>query len=90
MSKEELKQVSDSKTTKTIKKGQPIFEEGEKLNGVYCVRNGVSKLSKLRANGVGPRMEGKGSHACDAALKDRRELPRDTTAVLVRPAHLTA
>ena len=51
MSKEELKQVSDSKTTKTIKKGQPIFEEGEKLNGVYCVRNGVSKLSKLSANG---------------------------------------
>ena len=51
MSKEELKQVSDSKTTKTIKKGQPIFEQGEKLNGVYCVRNGVSKLSKLSANG---------------------------------------
>lgn len=51
MSKEELKQVSDSKTTKTIKKGESIFEEGEKLNGVYCVRSGVSKLSKLSANG---------------------------------------
>ena len=51
MSKEELKQVSDSKTTRTIKKGEPIFEEGDKLNGVYCVRNGVSKLSKLSANG---------------------------------------
>lgn len=51
MSKEELKKVSDSKTTKTIKKGQPLFEEGDKLNGVYCVRNGVSKLSKLSANG---------------------------------------
>jgi len=51
MSKEELKQVSDSKTTKTIKKGESIFEEGEKLNGVYCVRNGVSKLSKLSPNG---------------------------------------
>lgn len=51
MSKEELKTVSDSKTTKTIKKGQPLFEEGDKLNGVYCVRNGVSKLSKLSANG---------------------------------------
>ncbi len=51
MSKEELKEVSDSKTTKTIKKGEPIFEEGDKLNGVYCVRNGVSKLSKLSANG---------------------------------------
>ena len=51
MSKEELKQVSDSKTTRTIKKGEPIFKEGDKLNGVYCVRNGVSKLSKLSANG---------------------------------------
>ncbi len=51
MNKEELKKVSDSKTTKKIKKGQPLFEEGEKLNGVFCVRNGVSKLSKLSANG---------------------------------------
>ncbi|WP_318343908.1 Crp/Fnr family transcriptional regulator [Flagellimonas baculiformis] len=51
MSKEELKTVSDSKTTKTIKKGQSLFEEGEKLNGVFCVRSGVSKLSKLSANG---------------------------------------
>ncbi len=51
MSKEELKRVSDSKTTKSIKKGQSIFEEGEKLNGVFCVREGVSKLSKLSANG---------------------------------------
>ena len=51
MNKEELKKVSDSKTTKTIKKGEPLFEEGEKLNGVYCVRDGVSKLSKLSPNG---------------------------------------
>lgn len=51
MSKEELKKVSDSKTTKIVKKGEVIFQEGEKLNGVYCVRSGVSKLSKLSANG---------------------------------------
>lgn len=51
MSKEELKKVSDSKVTKKVKKGQPLFEEGEKLDGVFCVRNGVSKLSKLSANG---------------------------------------
>lgn len=51
MSKEELKKVSDSKVTKCIKKGEPIFEEGEKLDGVYCIRNGISKLSKLSANG---------------------------------------
>lgn len=51
MSKDELKQVSSKKTTKKIKKGDSLFEEGEKLKGVYCVRDGVSKLSKLSANG---------------------------------------
>ncbi len=51
MSKEELKAVSDSKVTKKVKKGQQLFDEGEKLNGVYCVRGGVSKLSKLSPNG---------------------------------------
>ncbi len=51
MSKEELKKVSDTKTTKLVKKGEAIFREGEKLNGVFCVRDGVSKLSKLSPNG---------------------------------------
>ncbi|MBU2995253.1 Crp/Fnr family transcriptional regulator [Cellulophaga baltica] len=51
MSKDELRKISETKTTKTIKKGDPIFEEGEKLNGVFCVRNGISKLSKLSPNG---------------------------------------
>ncbi len=51
MSKEELQQVSANKTTKKVKKGEPLFEEGDKLKGVYCVREGVSKLSKLSANG---------------------------------------
>lgn len=51
MNKEELKKVSDSKITKMVKRGESIFAEGEKLSGVYCVRNGVSKLSKLSTNG---------------------------------------
>ncbi|MFD2586765.1 Crp/Fnr family transcriptional regulator [Croceitalea marina] len=51
LSKSELKAISDSKTTKSIKKGDTIFTEGENLNGVFCVRNGVTKLSKLSANG---------------------------------------
>jgi len=38
MSKEELKAVSDSKVTRKVKKGELIFDEGEKLGGVYCVR----------------------------------------------------
>ncbi|QWX83978.1 Crp/Fnr family transcriptional regulator [Cellulophaga sp. HaHaR_3_176] len=51
MNKEELKKISDTKVTRLVKKGEPIFQEGEKLNGVFCVREGISKLSKLSANG---------------------------------------
>lgn len=51
MSKEELKKVSDTKVSKTFKKGDAIFEEGDRLDGVFCVRDGVSKLSKLSSNG---------------------------------------
>lgn len=51
LSKEELKKISESKVTKSIKKGEALFQEGEKLHGVFCVRNGVSKLSKMSDNG---------------------------------------
>ena len=51
LSKEELMRISGCKTTMTIKKGEVIFEEGESLNGVYCVKDGICKLSKLSANG---------------------------------------
>jgi CRP-like cAMP-binding protein len=43
--------VSACKTGKKYSKGQVIFEEGEILNGVYCVRDGVCKLTKLSENG---------------------------------------
>lgn len=51
MNREELKKVSDSKRALRIKKGEIIFREGDKLDGVFCVSEGVSKLSKLSANG---------------------------------------
>ncbi|MGB5418319.1 Crp/Fnr family transcriptional regulator [Algibacter sp.] len=51
LTKDELMRVSACKTTKTIKKGEVIFEEGEVLNGVYCVKDGICKLSKLSENG---------------------------------------
>ena len=51
LSKEELMRVSNCKTSKTVKKGEVIFEEGEALNGVFCVRDGICKLTKLSANG---------------------------------------
>lgn len=43
--------MSDNKETKVIKKGEQIFKEGERLGGVFCVRKGISKLSKLSDNG---------------------------------------
>ncbi len=51
LSKEELIRVSSCKTSKIIKKGEVIFDEGEAVNGVFCVRDGICKLSKLSENG---------------------------------------
>lgn len=51
LSKEELKRVSDAKVSKKINKGDALFTEGQKLDGVFCVRDGVSKLAKLSTNG---------------------------------------
>lgn len=51
LTKEELIRVSNCKTDRIVKKGETIFEEGENINGVFCVKDGVCKLSKLSANG---------------------------------------
>lgn len=51
LNKEQLVQMANCKTSYTIKKGEPIFEEGETLNGIYCIKDGVCKLSKLSSNG---------------------------------------
>ena len=51
LNKEELLKVASCKTSYTIKKGETLFEEGEVINGVYCVKDGFCKLSKLSNNG---------------------------------------
>jgi len=51
LTKDELLRISGCKTSKVIKKGEIIFEEGDTLNGVFCVKDGICKLSKLSANG---------------------------------------
>jgi CRP-like cAMP-binding protein len=51
LSKDELIKMANCKTSYTIKKGEPVFEEGENVNGIYCVKDGVCKLTKLSANG---------------------------------------
>lgn len=51
LNKEEVIKLANSKTSYSIKKGEAIFEEGEVTNGVFCIKDGVGKLSKLSANG---------------------------------------
>jgi len=51
LTKEQLKSMSDNKDTISFKKGDILFSEGSNLNGVYCVKEGICKLSKLNANG---------------------------------------
>ncbi len=51
LSKDELIRISACKTSKIIKKGEPLFEEGDHINGVFCIKNGVCKISKMSENG---------------------------------------
>lgn len=51
LSREELMRMSNCKTSKIIKKGEPIFNEGERLKGVFCIKDGVCKVSKMSENG---------------------------------------
>lgn len=51
LSREELMRMSNCKTSKIIKKGEPIFDEGERLKGVFCIKDGVCKVSKMSENG---------------------------------------
>ncbi|MDP5091865.1 MAG: cyclic nucleotide-binding domain-containing protein, partial [Polaribacter sp.] len=51
LSKDDLVRMSNCKTSKIIKKGESIFEEGDYLKGVYCIKDGVCKVSKMSENG---------------------------------------
>jgi CRP/FNR family transcriptional regulator, polysaccharide utilization system transcription regulator len=51
LNKEELIKAANCKTSYTIKKGAPLFEEGEMINGIFCVKEGVCKITKLSDNG---------------------------------------
>lgn len=51
LTKDELIRVSNCKTSTTIKKGESLFEEGERINGVFCIKSGVCKISKMSENG---------------------------------------
>ena len=51
LTKQELSDISLEKEVRNFKKGDSIFREGEKLNGVYCIKSGVAKMSKMSSNG---------------------------------------
>ncbi|MBL7471299.1 Crp/Fnr family transcriptional regulator [Robertkochia sediminum] len=51
LNKSELIRISECKETVTIKKGEEIFREGQHLDGVYCIKSGICKLTKLSDNG---------------------------------------
>ena len=51
LTKDELITISKCKTSHVVKKGEVIFEEGENVNGIYCIKDGICKLTKLSANG---------------------------------------
>lgn len=51
LTKEELVRISACKTGKLIKKGEVLFDEGEYINGVFCIKDGVCKVTKMSTNG---------------------------------------
>lgn len=51
LTKDELLRITGCKTSKTVKKGELLFDEGEHINGVFCIKDGVCKVSKMSDNG---------------------------------------
>lgn len=80
LTKEELLTLSDCKTSHIIKKGDAIFEEGENVNGIYCIKEGVCKLTKLSANGKDHIVK----------LVTRGELLRQRSMISDEPVNLSA
>lgn len=48
---EGLGQVNDNKVCMAFKKGQTIYHEGMRVNGIYCLHGGIGKLTKLGPKG---------------------------------------
>ncbi len=51
LSKGEIRHLSDHKNETVFNKGEVVFSEGMVLNGIYCVRRGSCKMSRLSSNG---------------------------------------
>jgi CRP-like cAMP-binding protein len=51
LTQDELITFSEHKTSLFIKKGENLMTEGNAINGLYCIRDGKCKLTKLSTNG---------------------------------------
>lgn len=51
LGKEELLRMAECKTSSLIRKGENLFQEGEHIDGIFCIKDGACKLTKLSANG---------------------------------------
>mgnify|MGYP001561593322 FL=1 len=51
LTKDELIRVSRCKTSLFIKRGEVLFDEGKYINGVFCIKDGVCKVTKMSTNG---------------------------------------
>lgn len=51
LTQEELEKFSDHKTSIIIKKGDNLMTEGNSINGLYCIKDGKGKMTKLNTNG---------------------------------------
>lgn len=50
-SKDELSEISASKSCNVYKKGQVVFQEGSLPLGMFCLHKGLVKITKLGSNG---------------------------------------
>jgi CRP-like cAMP-binding protein len=51
LTREELVRMAQCKSSVAFRKGDVLFREGERVNGIYCVRQGACKLTKIADNG---------------------------------------
>ncbi|MAD96167.1 MAG: Crp/Fnr family transcriptional regulator [Flavobacteriaceae bacterium] len=51
LTRDELIRISHCKTSKIVKRGEVLFNEGDQVNGVFCIKDGVCKVSKMSENG---------------------------------------
>lgn len=80
LTKDELVTMSSCKTATTIKKGESLFVEGDNVNGVFCIKDGVCKMTKLSANGKDQIVK----------LSQKGELLGQRSLISDEPANLSA